>query len=293
MRYCLITPIEKGGNPGCQIITAGIKGYLRKHDNQAEFLTINMVKPDDWAKVEKTADKLVFCGNPRFNQTEAKTYWDWGVWKHILELYDKGMPFIDAWAGSCVGFQEYTSNPNPCNVFDILMGVRKNRDILQFEAKAERLIARDKPTELMFQTVSKNVELIPCCSIYAKNEYRIESGKKDYNLIVLRSLPGNEWLLDKIAKVQKQMSKDKPCILLVTTKQDLEWCQKVKPMGVYEPEELLKLYARTDEMVSFRVHASIPAYSLGAKVTDYYYDSRCETTKLLGIKSLPFTTFGS
>jgi len=240
--------------------------------------------PEGWEIAAQQADKVVLCGNPRFNRTESKVYWDWDIWRRIAE---SGIPFIDAWAGSACPFSEYST---PEEMATKLLAVAKNRRVLQYEAKAERIIARDKTTELLCKTVNPNTVLLPCSSQYARLEYRVEPEAKQYHAIVVREMPGNEWIL---AKAQRLKDRLKNCFIVAHSYDAWKWASSLSPICISDPLELLRFYARVDELHSFALHASIPALSLGARVTHYAIDSRADILKPFGLASMPFTQFGS
>jgi hypothetical protein len=83
-----------------------------------------------------------------------------------------------------------------------------------------------------------------------------------------------------------------PCHVVVHSYADWKWAERLRPLCLSDPAELLEFYSRVDRMHSFRLHASIPALSLGANVTDYAIDSRCLTLEPFGVASVPFTRFG-
>jgi hypothetical protein len=287
MRYALVTPLTVGvnSNPGWHLITAGIRYWLRREDPEATFTNVGMLEDDPagWEVAQKEADKIVFCGNPRFNGTEAKVWHDWGIWDRILRT---GKPFIDAWAGSACAFSDYT---DPHKMAQHLLTVGKNRAVLEHEAKAERIIARDKTTELLCKTVNPNTTLLPCSTYYARLEYGIEPGEKNRDAIVLRCMPGHEWIIGRARALQRQLDN---CPIIVHCHQDWKWAMTASPICMSDPAELLRFYSHVKTLHSFRLHASIPALSLGAKVVDYAIDSRADALRPFGLTSVPFMNFG-
>lgn len=280
MLYALVTSVavSENINPGSHIITAGIRHWLRQQDHEATFITVNMLAPDPqgWQRA-KHADKIVFCGNPRFNETEKTTYWDWDVWTNILAT---GKPFIDAWAGSAVAFQKAYNHEN---VAARLAKVEKNKRILEMQSKAECVIARDEATALLTGGM-----LLPCSSYYAATEYGVRPQIRTTNAITVRNMPGDEWLLDVWAKLKARLE---PCLIIAHSIHDYRFAERLKPMLISDPLELLKVYATVKKLHSFRLHASIPACSLGCKVTNYYTDYRGQTCNAFpAINNVPFTT---
>ena len=75
---------------------------------------------------------------------------------------------------------------------------------------------------------------------------------------------------------------------------DLRWVLSVNDnvkdiVCIEDPESLLRFYAGVDRLLSFRLHATIPALSVGVKVCNVYMDSRYLTTDIFGIPSVDFT----
>lgn len=293
MKYALITPLVRvGANPGWSFITAGIMHWLRARDDDATFMMIDMVldDPEGWEIAEKQADKLVLCGNPRFNSTEEKTYHDWQIWERIAHAMDRGIPFIDAWAGSAWPFGAYVDAEDAAMK---LLGIQKNLDVLAHERRAELLIARDRPTELLFKSVNPNTMFLPCSSVDAAKEYGIVAGPgeyREYDVILLRKMPGDEWILANAARLRKVLHR---CRVVTVDYNGWKWAADLDPEYIADPSELLRLFSYAKEVHSFRLHASIPAFSLGATVMHYATDSRCLALEPFAIRSAPFTSFGN
>lgn len=284
MIYSLITTLEAHGNPGSELITDGIKHWIKNNDPDATFTYIEMCKPDPegWENAKK-ADKLVFCGNPRFNTTENKVWWDWDIWKCIFR---SGKPFIDAWAGSAVPHWNIST---PEKMAKQLLTIKKNVEVLKtHESRAEMIIARDKTTFLLCKEFNPNTVLLSCSSQYAKYENNITSGSKDYNAICLRKMPGDEWILKKVLALK---AKIEPCIVMCHSYNDLEWAKELNPVVINDPKKLLDFYSHVNKLHCFRLHGSIPAYTLGADVVYYYNDSRKDTCSYFPIRTVPYTQF--
>jgi hypothetical protein len=62
---------------------------------------------------------------------------------------------------------------------------------------------------------------------------------------------------------------------------------------VTHPRELLRLLARAARVLSFRLHASIPALSLGCEVADVAFDARSLTLRLFGVESIRLDEFAA
>lgn len=280
MKAALVTPTQAGGpngNPGWVYITSGIKRHLRGL-GFTDFLAVDMMADDPagWREA-RSADLLVMCGNPRFNATEERVWWDWGVWDRINATIGHGVPFFDAWAGSAVPF----GCKDPLGT---LLAVEKNRAVLAWESRATRLVARDKDTKALFDTIHPGAELLPCSSSLAPLELGVEPGEKAYSAVILRRMPGHKLKVRELAE-----SLPDPCHLVAVNAQDAEAFRDLNPLLIPDPVELLRFLARAGCVHSLRVHASIPAHALGADVVHYAIDSRADTVTPFGICVVPFT----
>lgn len=294
MQIALVTPLhyDVTGNPGWFFITDGMKWLMRQVDPAVTFLPVDMIRPDEagWRIVMQQADCVILAGNPRFNWTEATTYWDWDVWRPILKAIEAGIPFVDGWAGG--------SHPPPLRRLDEMVAalarLRKTQQLLEFEAKAGLCIARDAVAYHLLRRANSRTYLLPCSSWFAARWHHVAASRKDCHAINVRCVPGEEWIVDRLVALQRVLSHERPTYLIAHAYGDYAWAKSVRPdipnlILSNDPESLLRLYARVDKLLSFRLHATIPALSLGARVCDMAIDSRSLAVREFGVHSTPYT----
>lgn len=290
--YALITPIHTGSdsNPGWHFITAGIEHLVRQADPEAVFHEVNMLRPDPaWHVVAANCRAMFFCGNPRFNTTEEKVFWDWHIWERIRNRLDLGVPLIDAWAGS--------AHPLPIpavgEMVNRMRAMAKTQAILAYEKHALLCIARDVTAYELLKTANPNTVLWPCSTWWAAEEMSPELAEtasralKSHNVISLRRV--GEWQISFVRRWFKRLSDELPTIVLAHCYRDWAWFHQRLPelsvQCVTHPRTLLRVLAHTRKCISFRTHVSIPALSLGARVADVSIDSRSMTLAPFGVAS--------
>lgn len=294
MQIALITPLhyDVAGNPGWFFITDGIKWLMRQVDPDAIFLPVDMIRPDEpgWRMVMQQADCVILAGNPRFNWTEATTYWDWDVWQPILKAIKAGIPFADGWAGG--------SHPPPLRRLDEMVAalarLQKTQRLLEFEAQASLCIARDTVAYHLLRRANPRTYLLPCSSWFAARWHHVAATRKEYHAVNVRRIPGEEWIVDRLVAVQCDLSRERMTYMIAHAESDYSWAKSVRPdipnlILLNDPESLLRLYARVDKLLSFRLHATIPALSLGARVCDMAIDSRSLAVREFGVQSVPYS----
>jgi len=313
MIYGLVTPVRHGVNcnPGSLFIEHGLRWLLRQADPDARYVTVGLLSPDPagWRLVRQTADVVILCGNPRFNAVEERQYCDWGIWQEILCTLDAGVPFIDAWAGAAHHFGDFTTD----EMCAAIASRQKTKALLGYEARAVRAIARDRLAERLLCEAVETV-CLPCCTWWAPRYWSVSPAEKRFHAITIRRMPGQSWLPNAIWTLHTALSAELPTRIVCHSERDYDWftaCQsrgaasprngaaspRNKPacrptdqiLCLPDPESLLRFYAGVDKLVSLRVHATIPALALGAKVCSLSTDSRTMTVDEFGIESVPFT----
>src|SRR3546814_10493166 len=86
-----------------------------------------------------------------------------------------------------------------------------------------------------------------------------------------------------------------PCEVIAINWNDYEWAisNGIDATLISDAGSLLRTYARCNMVVSLRVHAAIPAASLGCEVALLAIDSRALITEPFGIPISPFTDLQS
>lgn len=278
-------------NPGCRLITDGIRWLIRQIDPHAIFLPVEMMEDDasGWDMVMAQADVLLLCGNPRFNLDERGVYWDLGIWQRITQACDAGIPFIDAWAGAAHPFPLLKTGI----MAEAIASLRKTKTILAYESRAAVCIARDSVANELLRSCNENTVLLPCSAWHAIAEHGIVAEEKSCHCIALRHMPGYPWIIDRALAIQRALQQERRTYILTHAAADYGWIKARRQIPnlvcISDAPSLLRFYARVDKLLSFRIHASIPALSLGARVSNVSMDSRSLTVDEFGIPSIPFT----
>lgn len=278
-------------NPGCHYITDGIRWLIRRIDPTAQFLPIEMLEDDPagWDVALSQTDILLLCGNPRFNLDKRGVYWDQDIWRRIVQATDAGIPFIDAWAGAAHPFPLCDDQ----EMVDAIAAIPKTKMILAHESRAALCIARDRITAQLLEGHNDNTVLLPCSAWYACAEYGVAPAPKDCHCIALRMMPGYPWIIDRALAIQAALERELPTYIVAHLPEDYWWIKARRDVPnllcLPDATSLLRFYARVDKLLSFRIHASIPALSLGTQVCNVSIDSRSLTVGEFGIESIPFT----
>ena len=285
MRVALITPTAANcaGNVGAQMITSGIRHLIVSAIPEARFVDVEMLADDErqWRAAE-TCDAAVICGNPRFSVSPDDAWWECGIWSRIEELAQAGVRVIDGWAGA-------TATLDCDDAVSALLDRPRVQHALGSAKCLSGRIARDRTAKAIYESAGQSCELLPCSSWWAKYEYGIEAQmSRDQNAIVLLEMAAHEWAPESIKELQGRMA---PCEVIAVNCGDYEWAvtNRIDATLVSDAGSLLRTYARCDVVVSLRVHAAIPAASLGCEVGILAVDSRALIAEPFGIPVSPFT----
>jgi hypothetical protein len=185
-------------------------------------------------------------------------------------LLDLPCDVIDGWAGSAFPHNAY--NPTPEQMAQAIRAFPGRMDRLEQAAQFRGRITRDITMQVLYESVGAKSVLLPCSSWWAGAKvptveerqenavvlYRMEEGVAD---VVIRRCPG--WRM------------------IATTWQDYMWATErgMEAELIADTESLLRIFGTIDQLLSFRIHASIPAASLGCKVVTVAIDSRADTVK--------------
>ena len=300
MRWTIITPTAgPQTNPGCLAITFGLRYLIRQADPAAEFHAIPMYRdaPFIWNDLPNFADFLVFSGNPRFtwaNAAKKQAFWDWEIYDRIDTAIGRGIRYIDAFAGS--GFY-YPGKPQGVMADEIAANPKTTR-LMKTESKADLVIARDQLCSDVLAKYRIEHHLLPCCSYWAGDDIPgilpPESDDRTENLIVVAATPPHDWVARRIRQLHEQMARTHRTTIIVPKQEDLLWL--TGRLGTWnevrdvhsDPVDLLARYRAARNVLSFRLHATIPAAAAGAAVCHISLDERSQTLDLFGIKHSPF-----
>jgi hypothetical protein len=290
MHYALVAPNRNAcdANPGCELITAGIRWLLRQVDPAALFSRVDMLTPHpaSWTLARAQADALLVCGNPRFSAEGGATWIEVGLWDALR----CGLPVWDLWAGAAHGLPLLPLD----RMAQRVLANATARRILERERESHTLIVRDKLAARVCELAGLPHALLPCCTWWSPREYAIEPAAKTQHAITVRNMPGHGWLAGRFLDLQRSLAAERPTYLVCHSVHDWHWLRASAPrvpqdvLCLSDPASLLRFYAATDKLISLRTHATLPAAALGAQVCDLSLDSRSLTCAEFGLTSTPF-----
>lgn len=278
-KFCLITPVKISplSNPGCIFITDGIEYLFQKAFPGSEFKRVSMF---NWTPKHDEAiewsDAVVVCGNPRYDMgTETDSWLYTGLFDKLIET---GKPLIDAWQGSSA---RHRDNKDPRSDAGELLMRPRNKAMIKRLSKFSAIISRDLRASLVNSAAKLGHALIPCSSWFAYKLYDVPQVEKNKDLVIVYRRPGCGNTVQLLRHLQKTHE------VVCTTGFDSTWCKNihVDHITVFDPKELIALYASARSVISYRLHAAIPAASLGAKVSMVAVDTRAQAAEMFGIHS--------
>lgn len=302
MRIALVTPSDTActGNAGAHMITAGIREIVRGARPDASFVIVDMLRDNDpqWAAA-RTCDAVILCGNPRFSVSEFDAWWECGIWDRISACIDAGVRVIDGWGGACVGLDV----PDDLELqAETLLAIPRTRRVLDAARRLHGAITRDPLAARLYGAAGvPNVHELPCSSWFARWDLGFRWNEEASTIpaaIVLLALHGHAWAPEALGRLAAQLgdSSGEPARFIASTWSDFHWAMEAGLEGVMlvtDPQSLLRLYARVERLVSFRIHASIPAASVHRQVCTLAVDTRAAALAPFGLPVQPFTDLRS
>lgn len=300
--YALITQTldSESVNPGSQFIVQGLMYLIKKADPKAVFFPVcqDAYINYEWFKIHEVADALIFAGGPRINSHRtSKLYCDWDIWSHIETIrQDSLVPFMDLFLGASHYFP-LPENASSRMLAGNLASIPKNKDILENYRGAALVIARDDVASAMVERTYAEVPVLPCASWWARRHWNLpRSSKKEWHAIVIRHLPGNEWIMEKLEKMAETMSNHRSVRIIAHSERDREWVEKSVSLSlakdievISESKQLLEFYQKAARVVSLRLHGTILALSMGAQVQHLAVNSGAYALHPFGVKWTSYT----
>ena len=301
MRYAIITQTLDSGkvNPGTQFIHYGIQHIISEVDPDAVFFPVcqDEYLEEEWRCVKERADVLIFGGGPRINSNpKATCFCDWDVWSYISMAMDWGIPVWDL----ALGATHYLPLPtSPSTMALRMIGIPKVMQILTYYSGVQLITTRDPVITEIFKRSKMRAYLLPCIAYWSREYWGIEpSAEKKYNVVTIRRLPGHEpYLAPRIMKAFNALLSEKETKLLAHVEDDAEWFREAGQKHnvripsievVNDPKHLVEFYAAADKVISFRLHGSVMALSMGAKVLNVAIDSGSFCLAQFDVESIYF-----
>lgn len=279
MKVTLISPDEtiSPRNLGHHFITAGIKHLISAACGPVSFNRLNMLSPDPPGMLSTLAssDLAVICGNPRFNMDHKKVYWDSGLFSDLTRSSSPRPLFIDAYPGS--------AHPDPTLSVPLqakeLLTVPKNIELLETLKKFALVIPRDELTNLLCALSHVPTFPLPDSSYLAPIAAGVTPLPKDTNSVILFRFTHNRSTLARLIVRASSLPSHLPFIYVATNEPDFTWFTRFAPGSpsitrAYTAKALLPILARSELVLSFRLHVAIPALALGCRVALAALDSR-------------------
>lgn len=293
-KYYLVTPLTNAPSfdPGVTFITHGCKHLISLADPDAYFFHISNTsysKPD-WDILFDQADCLILSGNPLYDPTDIEVYWNFEIWDHVMEAHSRGIPIADLWG--------YSSHPLPVPDLEIMadrmLKTHRTKRLLEIQSRFDLIITRDLCAQVIASSMRQDVDALPCCSFWSHLYFNVKPRPRTFNAVTLRYMKGQEWILEPLHALSQILAKEKPTFIVCHTRYEYLWAREHLPqiqnlICIYDPISLLNFYSRCDKVISIRLHASIPALSLGCKVINLAIDTRSQALDLFNIPSIPYT----
>ncbi len=276
-KYFIITDTNKeNSNPGDILIGNGIEYLIRKAEKELDNLPIinyiNIFKLDDivWQRVYDEADYLVLCGTPHFNKNGVNHIFN--LFPNIKKAHDLGIVTSALWVGSGYTEIKYTEDTAVEELFKV------NKEVIEEYRIFDLIITRDKISTKIFEKA--HIEATQLCDsvFFASDYYSIEARENNINLLVLRDMPNLEkQVVEVLEKLGDQLEKGRPLFYLCHTVRDFNVYKdliKGNIICINNPKDLLEMYSRANQVISFRIHGTIPSINFGKSVINIGVDSR-------------------
>jgi hypothetical protein len=285
MKYLLLSPHFVGAtaNAGWNFITAGIRDELSRRDEHSTFDTFDGFFNEQWPDAEffRQFDCVVVCGNPRYSLSDGLPWMYVGMFSQLLTLRKEcGFKVIDAYqgAGAPLGldFDEAA---------EALAGNEANRKVGELlRAMDAEVITRDGIAQRVNEIWGLPSVQKPCSSFAGALTFPPYSshivGPPRSKIGIAKNMDGYAGGAELLRTLALHYE------VIATCLEDAEFCarENIPFILIYTPRFLVTLYSQADEVISFRLHAAIPAKACGAKRVCYLaIDSRGETCRAFDI----------
>jgi hypothetical protein len=272
-------------NAGSHFISDGIKALVQMADPTAilQDITLFAYNERHWSTVLFSAKGIFLCGNPRFDPSETDFFWLRDLQEHMLKAQDLGIKIGDLFLGAAA---TWPGRSIAITAKKLLEG-KRNKATLETLKRFDMVVTRDEISHVICNDSIKDEMLLLDSTFWARNFYNISTENKEYNCVTLPCLNCEPWLIRSLYKIKDSLSKERKTYFLCHADTEYWLAKEVISdirdlIIIYDPVALLKFYAKTDKLVSCRLHGSIPALSLGAKVANIAVDSRALAFDLFG-----------
>lgn len=302
--HCLVGAIVNPRvNPGDMLILRGIEYLVSQAEleigNAPLFSRANIF--DDpksaadnltWELLKERVSSVIFCGTPQLNKDGCGAHF-LNLCKRSEDVRKLGIKSFYFWLGSGYTNHLYTEQSSVDAMYSANVGnlgrVRDNFDAI---------ITRDSITHKVLNRAGIfNAQFLDCV-FFTPDYFRVSPGCRNYNLMVLRgkdNLPELEKFAKKSLELERVMDDAVPTLFMVHEEREFSiwknWLPRERLICVCSPADLLRVYAGANQVVSFRVHGSVVALSLGKSVVNVSTDSRSNILEAAGFESVRYPNY--
>lgn len=294
-KYFLVTDTHRENpNPGDILIRNGIEYLLReaekKLDNIPIFRYMSIFGVDEriWNDAFEEADYIVICGTPQLGYSPTN-HFD-RIYSMIQKAEEKGIITANLGMGAGGHDQYYDIEKTASEIYEI----HKNRK-LQLLKHFDLITTRDAIMEKVLQKSGVECTRFIDTVFYAKDYFGIDRNESSLNIITLKgtNLDLRHTVAEQIRKIKLDQSR--PTIYLCHDLADYEvyknLLDKDKLFCVNDPKSLITLYSRANQVVSMKMHGSVPTLSFGNEVANICMDCRSNILECVGVQSIKFDEF--
>jgi len=293
-KYYLITPTvtSPSFDPGCTFIRWGLRHLIKAADPKAVFLPCSDVNFDSsvWKLLYDQGSCLILAGIPLYMSGNVHCFWDWDIWPLAKAAVAHNIPVVDLFGYSKLSFP--SSSPEVMSAS--LLDESRTHRTLDIQSLFSLIITRDTTSSIIASSAKPGVKALPCSGFWAAQFAGVKPRSREFNAVAIRYKPGDPWFLDPLYRISLDLGAPSRCFMVCHTAAEYWWAKAILPKDanlicLFDPFSLLDFYSRCEHVVSLRLHASIPALSLGCKVCNLSIDTRSDALDLIGVRSVPYT----
>ena len=300
--HCLVGAIlNPKVNPGDILILRGMEYLITQAELnlgvQPLFSQANLFdrldSEDDnltWSLVNARAKTAIFAGTPQFNKDGCGAHFK-NLLHRMRVAREQGLVTAYFWLGS--GYTEHIYS----NEEAIQKMLEPNTAILaELKDSVDFIITRDEITHELLNRAGVPNERFLDCVFFACNWFNQKALKDNFNLIVLRGRDNAEEskiIYETSVGLISKMNAKYPTYFMVHEEREYSWWKQYDPnvLCVCLPNDLMRIYAQTHQLISFRVHGSVSALAMGKQVANILNDSRSNILETVGVPSIPQVNF--
>ena len=295
-KYFIITDTNvQNSNPGDHLIGKGIEYLVMEAEKRMDnfpifnYVSIFDSNEDVWDRVYKEADYLIIAGTPQLGAGNVPERFNQTFYDKVKKAKDKGIIIANLWAGICDDrFREIDKGAE--------FIAKKHGDFLKKNFSLfDYITVRDLLSHKVLNNLGiENTHLLDSV-FYSPKFFNVEKCNNAINVVSLKGL-GNDFhenVISALHKIEKLYNRDRPLFYVAHDINDYKrfYGRFNNLICVNNPRDLLKIYSKAEEVVSFRVHGSIPSIYFGAKVQHIKIDSRSNNVEYTGLKSMMIDDF--